>query len=530
MSTELDNQLRAFTEGRISRRELLKRATALGVTATLPAALLAKEAQAAAPKRGGHLRIGLSQGSTTDSLNPAQLTSNFTTLMFYTYLSQLTEVSNAGVLEPLLAESWEASDDATEWTFDLRKGIEFHNGKTLDADDVIASMVNHQGEDSTSSIKSFAELIEEMKKDGDHRVIFRLKEGNADFPFVLSDSAFGILPAKDGKLDFSGVGTGAYAIEDFNPGVRAKLKRNANYFKDDKAWVDSAEVLYISDAASRQNALVTDEIDVIDRVDLKTVHFLENNDTLEVLDVTGTLHYDFPMRTDTAPFDNNDVRMALKYAIDREEILQKVLRGYGALGNDHPISPAYRYFDHTLEQRAYDPDKAKFHLKQAGMENLKVTLSSSEAIFTGAIDAILLYREQAAKAGIDITLNRMPNDGYWSDVWMKHPWCASFWSGRPTEDWMFTQAYAAGGSWNETFWENDRFNVLLKAARAELDEEKRRGMYVEMQQLVRDDGGAVVPMFANHVIGVSNKMAHPEVVAGNWDLDGYKLIERWWFA
>jgi peptide/nickel transport system substrate-binding protein len=164
------------------------------------------------------------------------------------------------------------------------------------------------------------------------------------------------------------------------------------------------------------------------------------------------------------------------------------------------------------------------------MEGLKVTISSSEAIFPGAIDTVLLYREQAAKVGIEIEIERVPNDGYWSDVWMKRAWCASYWSGRPTEDWMFSQAYAADSNWNETFWKNDRFNVLLKAARSEIDEAKRREMYGEMQRLVRDDGGSVTPMFANHVMGLSNEIAHPESIASNYEFDGYKLLTRWWFA
>ena len=124
---------------------------------------------------------------------------------------------------------------------------------------------------------------------------------------------------------------------------------------------------------------------------------------------------------------------------------------------------------------------------------------------------------------------REPADGYWTNVWMQKPWVMSYWGGRPTEDWMFTIGYAAGGSWNETFWSNDRFMELLVAARAELDADKRRDMYYEMQQLVRDDGGAVVPMYANFIDATNDKIGHPEKLAANWELDGWKLIERWWF-
>ncbi len=111
---------------------------------------------------------------------------------------------------------------------------------------------------------------------------------------------------------------------------------------------------------------------------------------------------------------------------------------------------------------------------------------------------------------------------------MKHPWAASYWSGRPTADWMFTQGYGADSSWNETFWKHDRFNELLTAARSELDEGKRRGMYHEMQKICRDEGGSVIHLFANHINGFSDKVGVPAKVAGNWEFDGYKMIERWW--
>ncbi len=517
-----------FLTGQIGRRRFMQQASALGMAAAATP-LITTGAQSADPMKGGHLRLGTAEGSTSDTLDPAPDSSAFITMLSSTYLSQLTEVDANGNLHPLLAESFEPNADATQWIFKLRKGVTFHDGKPLVAEDVIATLNHHRGEDSKSSLKAFASQIEDVTADGDHEVTIHLKEGNADYPFVLSTGAFSIVPSKDGKaMATAANGTGAYSLQEFDPGVRAVVKKNPNYFKDDVAHFESAEINIIADAAARQNALVSNEVDLIDKVELKTAHLLAKNEAVELLDVTGTLHYTFPMDTRKAPFNDNNVRMALKYAIDRQEILDKVLKGHGAMGNDHPISPANRYFNTELAPREYDPEKAKYYLKQAGMDSLKVDLSASEAIWNGALDAVVLYREHAAKANIDITANRVPNDGYWSNVWMKHPWAASYWSGRPTEDWMFSQGYADDSSWNETFWKNDRFNMLLREARAELDEAKRRDMYWEMQEIVRDDGGAVVPLFANHLMAYhKSKLAHPQKVAGNWNLDGYKLIERW---
>ena len=530
MNEQAEKYMQALKGGKLSRREFMAAMAVAGISSASASALFAPEANAAmTPKRGGHARVGFRGGSTTDSLDTAELTSEFASWTFLTILSHLTEVGPDGQLEPSLAESYEPNADATEWTFNLRKGVEFHNGKTVDADDVIATIAHHRGEDSKSSGKTFAEQITEMRKDGTHRVIFTLREGNADFPFILTSSTFGILPSKDGAVEF-GVGTGAYSLERFDPGVSADFKRNPNFFKSDRAFFDTAQGLVIVDPTSRQNALVSGEVDIINNVPAPTAALLAKKESIEVLDVTGFLHYTLPMRTDMAPFDNNDLRLALKYAFDREEILEKVHGGYGTLGNDHPISPAHRYFAGDLPQRTYDPDKARFHLKKAGMEGFKHELTGSEDLYAGCMDTVLLYKEQAAKAGIEIVPKRVPSDGWWSDVWLKHPWISTYWIGRPTEDWMFSIAYAAESNWNESYWKHDKFNQLLKTARAEVDEAKRRDMYIEMQGITRDEGGSIIPLFGNHVMAHSTKVAHPETVAGNWEMDGGKCLERWWFA
>ena len=141
----------------------------------------------------------------------------------------------------------------------------------------------------------------------------------------------------------------------------------------------------------------------------------------------------------------------------------------------------------------------------------------------------MLFKEHAAKAGIDINVIREPADGYWSNVWKNKPWAMSYWSGRPTEDWMFSITYAAGAPWNETYWEHKRFNKLLVEARAELEQAKRCDMYHEMQRIVRDEGGTVIPMYASYVFAMSTSVSHGQMAA-NWDMDGNKAIERWWFA
>jgi peptide/nickel transport system substrate-binding protein len=233
------------------------------------------------------------------------------------------------------------------------------------------------------------------------------------------------------------------------------------------------------------------------------------------------------MRCDKPPFDNNDLRLALKYAIDREEMLKKALGGHGKIGNDQPIPAFDPYFAADIPQRPYDPDKAKFHLKKSGYSG-PVSLTIAEGTFTGAMDAAQIYQESATKAGIDFKIDRVPNDGYWDDVWMKAGFCGSYWGGRPTPDLMFSVAYASDAPWNETFWKRPDFDKLLLAARGELDETKRKQMYHDLQAMVVDDCGEIIPMFNNFIEAGSSDLAGYVSMPVN-EFGGFRAAERVWF-
>ena len=510
---------------RTTRRRFLQTGAAGAASLALPIRF------ARAANKGGVMRMGKAHGQTVDSLDPGTHENGFTIAMTHGYNIYMTEVAADGALVGQLAVSWEASADVATWTFKLRNGVVYHNGREVTAEDVVASINHHRGEDSTSAAKPIVAPITDIKADGKHTVVFTLDAGNADFPFILSDYHLPIMPSEGGKPDWqSGVGAGPYKIKTFDPGVRIDLERHGDYWDSGRGHFDAIQMLTIVDPAARTNAVITGEVDAIDRVDLKTVHLLKRRKGLAVHSIAGTQHYTFPMRTNVAPFDDNNVRMALKHAINREEMVEKILQGFGVVGNDHPIGPGQRFFAKDLEHRSYDPDKAKHYLKQAGLDSLTVDLSVADAAFAGAVDAGALYSETAKAAGISLNIVREPNDGYWSNVWNKKPFCACYWGGRPVEDQMFSTAYASGAAWNDTAWEHERFNMLLTEARAEVDDDKRRAMYAEMQQLVRDEGGVIVPMFASYVFATSDKVATPAQMGSNWDLDGERWMERWSFA
>ena len=518
-----------FSQRKISRREFIARLSALGLATAVSPALMGSTVRAATPKKGGRLRIACTGGSTSDSLDPGKLTSQYNQVLNFQLRNCLVEIDHASNAIPELAESWEASPDAARWTFKIRKGVEFHNGKTLDASDVVYTINHHRGEESKSGAKGLLDPVQDIKTDGKDTVMFTLKGGNADFPYVLADYHLTIFPDGTKGPEFEkGIGTGGYLLKSWEPGVDSLSTRNPNYWKPNRANFDEVHMLSIVDTNARANALKTGQIDVMDRPDLKTIHLFKKHKNIQLISKTSGSHSTIPMLFNVQPYDNNDVRLGLKYALDREEQVKKILRGYGSVGNDHPIGPNIKFHAAELPQRTYDPDKAKYHIKKAGMLDHTFKLHSADGAFAGAVDAALLYQESAAKAGIKIQVVKEPSDGYWSNVWMKKPWSMSYWSARPTVDLMFTTAYAADANWNETYWKNERFNKLLIEARAELDVQKRAEMYYEMQQISSDEGATVVPFFSNIVVVASDKIAYDNFGAG-LDLDDARGPERWWF-
>jgi peptide/nickel transport system substrate-binding protein len=513
--------------GKLTRREFMNRAAAMGITVAAATTLWERAAKAV-PVKGGHMRLGLAGGSTTDSLDPSPWSDTFMVMLGYAVRGNLVELLPDGSLRGEAAESWSASSDATVWTFKLRKGVEFSNGKPLTSEDVIASLNFHRSDKSKSGAKGLFSAVTDIKADGNDTVVVTLSSGSVDFANSLTDHHINIMPAKDGEADWrSGIGIGPFVIETFEPGVRALLKRAPNSYK--QAWLDSAEMIGVADVVARQAALTSSRVDLINRADLKTVQILGRQPGLKVEESAGRLHYSLPMDTTAEPFRNRDLRLALKYAIDREAILKTIFSGHGRVGNDQPITPAYPFHNPNLPAKTYDPDKARYYLKKSGVDgSVPIGLHTADASFNGAVDLCVLYQQQAAKAGISLNVIREPGDGYWQSVARKKPWYTSYWSGRATEDTMFTVAYSGASPLNDTHWKNPEFDKLLVAARVEADEAKRRAIYYELQELTSDDGGALVPVFANSVYAMTAKVRHEPTVAGNWELDGGRCLERWW--
>ena len=493
-------------QGRLSRRQFLGRAAALGVALPMASNLLASNHANGTPIKGGTLRAGMQGGESTDSLDPASWTSQVQHSFGQSWGEPLTNISPEGDLVPRLAESVESSSDAKTWTFNLRRGVLFHDGQEMKATDVVATLERHSDEDSQSGALGIMRGIEDVRAQGDYVVEVTTTEANADLPFLMSDYHLIIQP-NGGKDDPSaGIGTGPYRVTEFDPGVRQRAVRFDDYWNlDDFGHADEIEILVINDSSARVSALQSGQVDIINRVEPRVIDMMQNLPNVVTRNVSGRAHYVFVMHCDTAPFDNNDLRMALKLAIDREDMVDRILRGYGTVGNDMPVNEAYPLFSQDIPQREFDPDRARHYYERSGHDG-PIVLRTAEAAFPGAVDAAQLFQESAAQAGIDIQVQREPNDGYWSEVWNEQPFCASYWSGRPTQDQKYSTAYISNADWNDTRFFRDDFDQLARDARGELDESRRIELYRDMGMMVRDEGGLILPMFNDYLEATSDRV------------------------
>jgi len=476
------------------------------------------------PKKGGHLLLGIDNASTTDRIDPTAYFEIYGYTIGAQLFNTLIELDEASGLRPSLAESWEPRKGATEWVFKLRNGVQFHNGKTLTVADVIYSLNHHRGAQSKSAVKVYLDTVVDLKETAPNELTITLSEGNADLPYLLTDVHFAVGP--DGDDFDKGVGTGPFILENFQPGVRLLTRRNPNYWDSSRGHVDSVETIAYNDSTARIAALLSGKVHIVNRIEPRLLGRVSSDPKVKVYRSRDDGIYTFPGLVNQPPFDNLDARLALKYAIDRQQILKSVLAGVGSIANDQPIVPSNRYFASDIPARPYDPDKAGFHWKKAGFSG-KLTLSVSDSGFPGAVDAAQLYQVSAQKAGIPLDVERVPADGYWDNIWLKKTFVASNWGTRPTADAILSLVFLSNADWNESAWKNENFDKLVRTARAELNEDKRKQIYHDIQVILADQGSEVIPVHADGLDGARSNVRGFTVVPG-LSLSGLKVAEKVW--
>lgn len=423
--------------------------------------------------------------------------------------SRLVRQGDDGRPSPDLALSWETTPDAKEWTFKLRPGVTFHNGNAFTAEDVAFSLMRTQSEAIDSPTKGVMAIIDRVEVVDEMTAKVVLKQTHADFPLLIMDYRIKMLDSETcgGDLNAlceSGIGTGPYQVVDYDPLGTTTLKRFDNYYGG-TVGTENLELIAIADQDARVAALQAGQIDFIYALSAEQVPLFENNPNFTVQSVATGRWVGLVMNTQEAPFDDPRIRKAIRMSADREALGKLVYGQDGYITScDHPVWSGDQY--RVGIDCARDIEGAKALLAEAGYaDGLKVELFVSD-ISEGAVKMAEVLQNQAKDAGIEIELVPAPSDGYWGDVWMKEPFFATSWSQRPADQ-ILNESFRSGAAWNETAWNSAAFDAKLDAARAELDFDKRKAIYGELQKELWETGGAFIPVHLKTVRAFSSKVS-----------------------
>jgi len=514
-------------EGGLSRRRMIAYMLATSAAAGSMPALLGLDGRALAqetPKMGGKLRVAGNASSTADTLDPSQVRSSTDYVRIRMFFNTLTVMDENMSPQPELAESV-TSADAITWIIKLKPDVEFHDGKTLGAADVVYSLKRHQNPDLASRAASLMAQFAEIEATGPLEVTAVLSAPNADIPALFTGHNFAIV--QDGAEDFAKpVGTGPFTCETFEPGGRAVGRKFANYFKEGRPYLDEIEHFAIADDNARLNALMSGDIQLANAFKPNTAQVLEANPATGLLVTNSGNYTDLILRVDQAPGNNPDFVLGMKYLLNRQQMVDAVLRGYGELANDTPLSPSSKYYNAEIPQRAYDPEKARFHLEKAGVMGQSIEMVTADAAGQ-SVDMGVILQQSAQEIGFDLRINKVPSDGYWSNYWFKVPISWGNVLPRPTADILFSEFYKSDAAWNESGWNDERFDKLLLEARKEQDESLRKQMYGEMQQLIHDHCGTAIPAFQANLDGYRQELKGLKAMPIG-PMMGYNFAESVW--
>ncbi|GGM50501.1 peptide ABC transporter substrate-binding protein [Longimycelium tulufanense] len=460
------------------------------------------------PRRGGHLRAVVSGNSSSDdTLHPFVAASWGGGMVMKNLFDKLCAYDDDLTVRNRLAEVIEPNADGSEWTIRLRDGVRWHDGKRLSADDLLHS-IRHLL-DPANKFPGALDLAmvdaAGLRKLDARTVRLPMREPIADLPSVLA--GWYVYVIQDGATEFSNdeppVGTGPFRFSRWEPGDRVALSRNDDYWENDLPYLDELEIIFVSQADTRLNALLGGEAEIAHEVPWTQARAQEKTGQVAIVSSPLGRFHAFNMLIDREPFTDPAVREAIKLSVDRQEIVDTVFAGYGEVGNDLYGKGAPLYND-DLPQRAYDPDKARALLRKAGKEDLRVTLHTSD-VTPGFVEAATLFVEHAKRAGITVELAKSPADSYWTEVWTKQPFTQTGW-GNYSLDWFFGQALVSESGQNETAWRRPDWDRRFFQARATMDPALRKERYAELQRELWDEGGYVVHSFAKWIDGASPRV------------------------
>ena len=521
---------------RISRGTLLRGAAGamVGMSPLLAAACGGSSSGGSAttsagkPRRGGILRAGFVGGGTAETINPYQGVTPIDESRVQNLYDPLVVLKPDLTTGPGLALEWNANSDATEYEVKLRPGVEFHNGKTFGAEDLIYSIRLMSKPANFASVPFVAGIdLNGLKAVNKTTVRIPLRYPDADLAanFVYWNTWI----VQDGEKDFTRpVGTGPFMFDSFTPGTQSVFKRNPNYWISGKPYVDELKITSIDDNSARLNALLSGQIDAMAQLSTADAKAHQASGDIAVLVAKSPQAMMFYMDTTQAPFTDNNVRQAVRLIADRPALVANALNGFGTVGNDI-VGKGLPFYDTDLPQRVQDIDQAKSLLKKAGQENLKVLLRTSP-IFAAFPAAATLLAQQAKEAGVTMQLKQVPPNSYYNPslLYLKMAFAETQWP-IPSLKFFYLQSLSSTAPYNETHWNSKSFNDLLFKAIGEVDRTKAQDYWNQVQQIQYNEGGYLQWTNADWVDAVSNKLKglepHPGGILGN-----YLFMNAWFSA
>jgi peptide/nickel transport system substrate-binding protein len=527
----------------VSRRQLITGAAGLAAVGGLAAACGSSGSSsssstgtstgaAGTPKRGGNFRLGVTGGGSKDIMDgqniitkpdQARLVTAFETLLLFNENYQLT---NNGLAESV------TQDNSKQYTIRLRQGIEFQNGKTMTADDVIYSFqrIGTQANGLTGFAATATMDIKGMKKLDKYTVRLPLKTPDSTIPQTLGSYTFTIVPVGYKAYPHPQVGTGAYKLKSFTPGQQSVHERNPNYWRSGQPYFDTVTIIDFSDSSAQVNGLLGGQIDAMTDLPPSQVKVVQQRGMGALVSKTGGW-LPICMAIDMPPFDNVKVRQAMRLIVDRKGMLEQVASGYGFIGNDlyAPFDPGY---NHSLPQRQQDIAQAKSLLKAAGHASLAVDLHTTNGA-AGMVETATVFANQAQAAGVKINVINDPN--YYGNQYLKLAFSIDFWGTRAYLN-QVQQGSLPNAPYNETHWPpksgtGSNFESLYSQALAETDATKRITVEHEMQKLEYDIGGYIIPFFGGLIDAYGAKVKGLKPSKGTLNLDsfghGFRTI---WFS
>jgi peptide/nickel transport system substrate-binding protein len=498
-----------YRQGRVTRREFLRMATLLGMTAA-NAKLFVGDSLAAAPnrsplaiQRGGTMTIG-TRVQRVD--HPARFSWIESVNQFRQVCEYLTRTDWDNITSPWLLEKWEANETVDEWTLYIRQGIKFNDGSDFNADDVIFNFGQWLDPEVGSSMLGLLSYLQlsNIERVDDFTVKLYLDSPQIGVPEDLFHYPAMIVPKTfEGDLTRQPIGTGPFLLDEYVETERATFNRRTDYWRngeDGQSLPYLDRLVYVDlgeDTAAYIAAIQSGQIDNIYNPSVEVWQAVKDSPDIGVYTANSAQTFHIRMRVDQEPFNDVRVRQALKKCIDRQPMLDLAWAGNGVLGHDTVFAPVHPEYC-PKDIPPYDPEGAKALLAEAGYPNgLSVELTTQQARAEPAMAQSL--KETAAAAGFDITLNILPSSQYW-DVWTEIPLGITIWAHRPLGIIVPALAFTADadgnpGAWNETRWVDDEYVALLRQAQSTLDVDARREIACQMEDIEAERGAAGIAFF-----------------------------------